>query len=466
MKGLKTVLKVAIFSVFLHNALNYIRDHTLIKKERQRLSETIIDMIPKGEIVSCFNPSRFPPKQISHNEFQVCNFRNMCYSRYNKRFFIHVDDGEIPLKFSTRDINKYHQIFVPVHLTSAMGIVDKFFFHKMPTRLLETPEYSSKYYRHGKYVMFCRISSNNIAHDIHDVLLPLFYTLDYDELFPEPIRTHLCMFNDNSIEDGHELYRILSKEEPILQTDLQLLPSDTVVCFEDLTVGLTNSTTWYDWGVGRIPERPINGSSVTAKEIKEFASYVQSKLGIHRSCLEGEEYGVLFSRKKTRRIINELELAKTLSEELHMDVLEVSLQRNTLREIIEKVSCARFAIGMHGAILIMSMFLPTSSVLLEMFPYAINPDNQRTYKEMVRLPGMEIEYLTWRNLNASKSILSAKRYDIDHLSEEEQQIIRSRTEVPPKVCCNDPEWKFRMYHDTVVDIKAVVNILRPSVALI
>ncbi|KAJ8023593.1 Protein O-linked-mannose beta-1,4-N-acetylglucosaminyltransferase 2 [Holothuria leucospilota] len=86
-----------------------------------------------------------------------------------------------------------------------------------------------------------------------------------------------------------------------------------------------------------------------------------------------EMYGILFSRKLNRKILNEKELVNAVSEKFNIKILELSMEANALPYIIETVSCAKLVMGIHGAMLILAMFLPPSSILLEMYPYAINP---------------------------------------------------------------------------------------------
>lgn len=49
-----------------------------------------------------------------------------------------------------------------------------------------------------------------------------------------------------------------------------------------------------------------------------------------------------------------------------LKMVELSLEADTLPHIIETVSYANLVLGFHGAILILAMFLSTSSVSLEM----------------------------------------------------------------------------------------------------
>lgn len=46
------------------------------------------------------------------------------------------------------------------------------------------------------------------------------------------------------------------------------------------------------------------------------------------------------------------------------------------------------AIGLHGSILAMAMFLPMGALLVELYPYAVPADNYTPYKTMANLDGM------------------------------------------------------------------------------
>ena len=52
---------------------------------------------------------------------------------------------------------------------------------------------------------------------------------------------------------------------------------------------------------------------------------------------------------------------------------------------------------------------------------------------------------------------------IDHLERNEQDRIMRSPEVPLHLCCKDPEWLFRIYQDTIVDVPAVIALIRDAV---
>ena len=53
---------------------------------------------------------------------------------------------------------------------------------------------------------------------------------------------------------------------------------------------------------------------------------------------------------------------------------------------VKVLSAADLAIGMHGSMLIMAMFLKPGSGLLELFPFGVPAENYTPYKTLAQLP--------------------------------------------------------------------------------
>ncbi|KAJ8023596.1 Protein O-linked-mannose beta-1,4-N-acetylglucosaminyltransferase 2 [Holothuria leucospilota] len=365
---------------------------------------------------------------IGETDARVCNFRNLCYSNFYKMFLL---DKPVLVK---------HVVHLATVIGAGIGNMLSYYEIPMDNPVLKNHLYIN--YKRGNYAMFSRIPTNNIAHDIHDVLIPLFYTLESEEFNKRPSHTLIFWFEDLQIESATELYNLFSRDPPITDLQISFQPKETLTCFENVTVGLLTKSIWYQWGFLLEPEGPVRKANVTSQHIRKFTEYVKKHLRLAPRCTENV-YGILFSRKINRKILNEKELASAIAENFHTKVVELSMESDTLPYIIETISCAKFALGIHGAMLILAMFLPPSSILLEMYPFGINPDHLTPYKTMAFLPGMNIEYVAWQNMNSSMSFFSKN----------------SVRKIPRESLA---EMKFRLYHDTIVNISEVLGILRTT----
>ncbi|XP_022082194.1 protein O-linked-mannose beta-1,4-N-acetylglucosaminyltransferase 2-like isoform X2 [Acanthaster planci] len=261
-----------------------------------------------------------------------------------------------------------------------------------------------------------------------------------------------------------DLYLSLFQYHPILRDDLvENLASaeqDSFVCFEEAYVGLSKMTTWYQYGF-QGPQGPVPNTNMTAREVRLFTSFVHNQLG-SRKC-KGSDYAVLIRRESTRLILNEMDLVLFVSQGIGMRVMTAGLEDFSIKELIELVTCSKVLVGMHGSLLILSLFLPARSMLLELFPFAVNPDHYTPYKTLVQLPDMGITYRSWRNWDLDRTVTHPDALPayggIQHLSSEEQIRILSSHEVARHICCSNPEWLFRIYQDTVVDIPSILELL-------
>ena len=104
--------------------------------------------------------------------------------------------------------------------------------------------------------------------------------------------------------------------------------------------------------------------------------------------------------------------------------------------------------------------------MVELFPYAVNPQHYTPYKTLASLPGMGIIYRSWRNMDPLHTLgHPTRQWDrggISHLSEEEQKRIMDSPEVPQHLCCRDPEWLYRIYQDTIVDVQNVASLIKSA----
>ncbi|PIK37284.1 glycosyltransferase [Apostichopus japonicus] len=211
-----------------------------------------------------------------------------------------------------------------------------------------------------------------------------------------------------------------------------------------------------------ISRRTSDEPTATWEHINNFTEHVRARLAIYPNC-NGDDFGIIFRRKTNRIIVNEDEIIRAISEEFGLKIIATSLEENSLTDLIEKASCAKLMIGVHGALLMLMIFLQPQSVVLELFPYGIIPDYKSQYKTLASLPGSNIEYVRWRNMDETNTVTHPEneRYfgGIAHLQKETQNKIIESSEVSPKKRLSHPEWRFRLYQDTIVDIPAITKLL-------
>ncbi|TPX34304.1 hypothetical protein SmJEL517_g03031 [Synchytrium microbalum] len=169
---------------------------------------------------------------------------------------------------------------------------------------------------------------------------------------------------------------------------------------------------------------------------------------------------IIVSRTLNRLILNEKELATSLSHEFKLETHFLRMEEMTFEEQIKLLRRARIVLGMHGSALIMAMFCRRGTVVIEMFPYAVPPDGYTPYQSMCGLPGMDLVYRAWENKHEDASVAYPKRPPlyggIAHLSPDEQEKISSNTRVPTHICCSDPYFLYRIYQDTVANTTEII----------
>lgn len=252
------------------------------------------------------------------------------------------------------------------------------------------------------------------------------------------------------------------------------------MCFTKSYVGLSKMTTWYQYGFVQ-PQGPKANVLVSGNEVRQFASSLMKKMNITAVKIGGndkgrvehenkgeasDQYVVIFSRSTTRLILNEAEVVMAIVQELQMRVVTVSLEEQSFPSIVQVISGASMLVSMHGAQLITSLFLPRGAVVVELFPFAVNPEHYTPYKTLASLPGMDLHYISWRNTKEENTVTYPDRPweqgGIVHLEKEDQRRILKSKEVPRHLCCRNPEWLFRIYQDTLVDIPSFIELLKEA----
>lgn len=324
--------------------------------------------------------------------------------------------------------------------------------------------------------LFSRFHVGNIMHTLHDDSIGLFHMLRKysvsNTTSRQPSFANFGLDNQLVILDGHDLggyghvLELFSENSIMFKSDLQK-NEDRILLFEDAIVGQSKLANWYQYGFG-IPQGPIPNKKVSGFHVRQAADFIRWRLGLFNPAddFDVEEemsVGVIFSRTQDRLIVNEKDLRKGLEEKFKIPVQFVRMEDQNFKEQIRILQKTKFAMGMHGSMLIMGMFMPRGSVLVEFYPYAVPGDNYTPYKTMARLPGMEITYRAWENKHEKNNIMHPEYPKWhgglqDFPKDEQEKIMKTKT-VPTHFCCTDPYWLFRIYQDTIVDFNEVSKLL-------
>ncbi len=367
------------------------------------------------------------------------------------------------------------------------------------------------YFVDGLAFLLGRFVENNTFHTLHDdwlglyVLHRIWAPSEAKGASRGPLSfsrsSHIFFIDDHGSLENDHWFGLLTAHPLQFKSSFRAATKDGTaaspyLCFGDAVVGNSKATTWYEYGLGGQPQGPIPNKSPPGFLVRDGARYIIERLGLApwaphgavRQALdrastrrtaqraggdqdwvaapppkaegrEDEMSIVIFSRTKNRLILNEDDMYSRLSATYGLPVRLVRMEQMTPIEQVAAVRTAAVAVGMHGALLAMALFLPPGAILIELFPYGVPAENYTPYKTMAGLRGMHLTYRSWVNMDASKSIAHPERPALEgglaHLSEGRREEILQTPTVPPHVCCDDPFWLFRIYQDTHVNLDEV-----------
>lgn len=324
-------------------------------------------------------------------------------------------------------------------------------------------------------LLFQRFVSNNIMHSFHDTWLPLLMTIaDTPELRDLGENKARFLIGFDLTGPFHEqIYKWLGKYYQIHDFAASLEQSDarfqnlTHVCFENGVFGLSTSAQWYQYGYKR-PEGPVQDldKDFAGKNVKSAVDLIKTNLNLTEE--SKKKFVSIVSRKSTRLILNEYELKKGIEEAFpQYEVKFIGEESMTLTEMIETIHESAVMIGMHGALMILSMFLPPGAKLIEMYFFGVDPDNYTPYKTLAGLTGMNITYRSWSNPHEEAPYNYPPNPDrnrhfggLNHLPASYQNGVMSTKRVPKHLCCYFPMWTYRLFQDTRVNVTEILNIMK------
>jgi protein O-mannose beta-1,4-N-acetylglucosaminyltransferase len=318
--------------------------------------------------------------------------------------------------------------------------------------------------------LFSRVNTENIMHCIHDDFIGLYHTIrrfthetaGHRPEYASFQNDHIIQFLDSAEKGNYDSIYTLLTDYPLRYLS-DLKSSEHITRFRVAHVGNAKLANWYQYGFTE-PQGPIKNKEVSGYHVRQVTNYILHKLGIKDS--EEQDMLGIFSRTSNRLILNEDSLLSQVERKFQLKGIFIRNEDQTFLEQVKLMRRTKVAIGMHGSLLIMSMFMKPGSVLIEMYPFAVPAENYTPYKTLCNLPGYNIIYKYWTNRYSNNNFMHPDRPQeaggIKHLpAETVLKIIKTET-VPSHLCCSDPYWLFRIYQDTLVKIDEILSLVKAS----
>ncbi|KAH3768722.1 protein O-linked-mannose beta-1,4-N-acetylglucosaminyltransferase 2-like [Dreissena polymorpha] len=418
-------------------------------RESSQLADSLASKAQFSSSVMCYE-----------GQNELCKFESICYSSRVQQFVIFVDESSIFDNALTKDGSvSVSLVSVPGHNAKSITIAT------LPSKVSGNIDIK---WVNEMTLLFQRFLPDNFMHMFHDDLLPLHDTLQFVQSHHswesnQPYNVKLFIFEeeDNQLSEIDKYYSIFSKHEIMFKSDFKDFPTD-FTCFKSMFVGLSKTTLWYDYGFTQ-PQGPLANIKVKGSHIRRTAAFIKQNMPSNSRTVVASNYVVLFTRKENRKILNEIDLTLAIMKSTGIQVVSLDGAVHSLAEIISYVKNSMGVIGMHGSLLVLSMFLKPGSLVLELFPYAIKAEHYTPYKTLCEIDGMSLKYKSWTNQKQENSVGHPDWSDeiggLSHLEEAAREAIQNQKEVPLHLCCSDPSWLYHIYQDTVTDINQVLAVL-------
>ncbi|KAG8196331.1 hypothetical protein JTE90_013816 [Oedothorax gibbosus] len=391
---------------------------------------------PKSENVHTNRTSSVFCRGTNHTN-RLCTFTNLCYEA-NKGAFVFFSGPKsvrsgIPVDRFSPALVDFSS--VEDHNTMYFNYVE------LPLSAMEKFSYS---FLGGHALILKRFHPENLMHVFHDDLIPIYATLrelQYSDMF-------LVLADDWPPGPYASLYENFLPKRPLY---LQSMSKNHLHCFESIHIGQNKLSTWYQYGF-KVPQGPLpkQREDITPV-ILSFRDYFLQRFV--PNAVPGEEHAILFSRKNNRKVINEGKVVDVITEVSGLPTYVLSLDNNDVLQIISRLINCRIAVGMHGSLLILSLFLKPNSILIEIFPFGVQALDITPYRTLCWIT--DVTYVAWENTVEANTYphpeYPSHLGGLGDLSKEESDLVK-RSVVTPFLCCDNPVWLYRIYQDTVVDI--------------
>ncbi|GFR33942.1 hypothetical protein TNCT_597831 [Trichonephila clavata] len=307
-----------------------------------------------------------------HWPSNYCKVNNVVFSTGDRILRLEGDLQELDKCHKIRDVWKFESTSAGQQLNNI--VCDQVF---------NRGHFFTTYYFHG----------SNYFHLHYDTMLPLFVALHQDmnklssgskdvTLLPgiEINRGEGIDWNTDAFDDPSsywmQMLQMLSKPHRLLPLDRKLAGINKTICFQEAYFGT--------------PKVDFSSPDL----LHSYADFVKKAFGIKPSKnmdKTGKPKVGLIHREGRRKILNEDELVKSLSSTVNLDILDFS--RMSVKEQIQKVQQYSVLIGMNGAGLVNALYLPKTSVAVQLVPYKA----QLNVEEFANLLKTRGPYLEWHN---------------------------------------------------------------------
>lgn len=392
-----------------------------------------------------------------HND-RRCRAKNICYDRSHDEFvFI---SGPLTVANGLPS-----NLYDPSLLTlSSLIDHNQFYFNYISISHKYLPNYIGN--RNLKWIkdstiLFARFKPDNLMHSFHDDIIPLWWTL-----LELGINKNFSIFTYDkwpeydAISFNRIIYERLFKFNRILHKNTH--DPGSLVCFHDLSIGLSKETVWYQYGF-KEPQGPLNMTIFRQTNIFKAGEMLRKKFKPNPRCNDNSSYGLLLTRSNNRLLLNQMDLTLRITQlNLPMETITIDYDSpsSNILYIIGQILCAKLLIAMHGSGLILSFFLEQNSYLIELFPYGIHPTHYTPYKTLAK--HRRLNYRTWTNKKKENSVAHPEYPPhlggLNHLpTSQKEKIQLLDQDLQPHLCCDDVNWLFRIHQDTFVDVDNLIE---------
>uniref|UniRef100_A0A4Q8K6M3 U10-Liphistoxin-Lth1a_1 n=1 Tax=Liphistius thaleban TaxID=1905330 RepID=A0A4Q8K6M3_9ARAC len=305
-----------------------------------------------------------------HWPSSYCKVTNVMFHSGNQIIKLNGDVHDLDKCFKVQDIWKFESRTDYQELNS-------FACDQVFTR----GHFFTMYYFHG----------SNYFHLHYDTLIPLYVALHQQQLkhtqnkevtlLPsvEATRGEGIDWNTDAFMDYEsywmQMLMTVSKSHRVLPLDRRLTAINKTLCFKEAFFGT--------------PRVNFSDSSL----LHSYSNFMKKVLGVENVALDTKKKPKigLIHRDGRRKILNEDQLIRSVESFATVELTDFSTL--SVKEQIQKVQEYNVLIGMNGAGLINGLFLPKTSVAVQLVPYKAQL-NVNEYANLLKARG---PYLEWHN---------------------------------------------------------------------